>query len=99
MTSPNGMLLYNVAGVEDAITQLQSVASQTEQNWQTSVNLLNASQSSWSGSGYDSFSQVYARLNMNYDNSTQTLNQARMALAQALENILTTDQQRAAAYL
>jgi len=95
----NGMLLYDVAGIEEAAGQLQAVATQTEQNWQQSVNLLNQSQANWSGSGYDSFSQVYAKLNHNYEMSTQTLQQARVALEQALENILQTDQQRAAAYL
>jgi uncharacterized protein YukE len=95
----NGMLLYDVAGVENAIGQLQAVATQTETNWQTSINLLNQSKANWSGSGYDSFEQVYARLNMNYENSTQTINQARTALDHALYNILTTDAQRAAQYL
>jgi uncharacterized protein YukE len=98
-TGAGGHLLYDVAGIEDAASQLQSVATQTEQNWQTSVNLLGRSQANWHGSGYDSFSQVYAKLNHNYEMSTQTLQQARVALEQALENILQTDQQRAAAYL
>jgi uncharacterized protein YukE len=95
----SGHMLYEVTGIEDAATQIHAVAASTDSNYQQSVALVNRNIENFGGSASDAFQQVMQNLNRNYQNSAQTLQQAKVALEQALENILQCDQQRAAAYL
>ena len=92
------LIQVQTAAVTDAISQIKAAYTQTQQNYDQSVQILQSNPDVFGGQGSEAFSQVYSTLNSQYQEAANTIQRAGQALGVALDSFHETDGQCASQY-
>lgn len=94
----SGLVHVNTPAVDDAVKEVMSAHKRTAQNWQLSLNILNASVDNYGGQGSEAFKDQYQLLNKQYQNDMDVIEAAGKALNIANDGYTETDGQMAGQY-
>jgi uncharacterized protein YukE len=92
------LIHYDTPAIDAAQAQVRAVASQTEQNHQQSLRIVQQNAENFGGQGSDAFQHVIATVNQRYAHSQETLQRASAALQQANEGMTQADGTSASQY-
>jgi uncharacterized protein YukE len=93
------LIHYNTPLIADAATQIAQASSQTEQNHQRSLQIVNANANNFGGQGSEAFQTVIAQVNHSYAQSQEAIQRAGVALGMANDGMTQGDMQSKAQYL
>jgi uncharacterized protein YukE len=93
-----GTILTNTVAVADGTVAIQGAYSATEQNYETSLNIINNNAENFGGKGSQAFQEAIALLQQQYSQQMEAIQKAGQALGLANDGMTQTDQQMAAQY-
>lgn len=94
----SGLVHVNTPAVDLAKSEVLVAHKRTEQNWQLSLNTLNASADNFGGAGSEAFKDQYTLLNSQYQQDMDVIEAAGKALGIANDGYTETDGQMAGQY-
>ncbi|MBO0884873.1 MAG: hypothetical protein J2P17_31980 [Mycobacterium sp.] len=94
-----GGVLYNLPGLMDAVGQIHGAAVSTQQNYESSLKVLQMMYHGGSGQYHGAYEHAHTLLNQAYNMSQDAIAQAGVALNMATDGMRETDAQLASQYM